>query len=323
MSYGQKSHVAIAFQEAWGSSNVTSLYHMQHLDENVGLEIPDLVDESARGVFDEGDSYAGPKVVNGDLTINVKSIPLGVLFRGIFGAATVVQAESADVFTHTFKPRTADFGDESAGDPLTYFKFLDDGGSASLFYNLNINGLELGVSNGEFLTAKASFVGGSFEQNADIAAAFPSGKRLTWDAASLQLGGAAVGTIKALTVKVDESLAAMHTLDGSKYPSRVKRTGARTIEVAGTILFDNQTEWQKFLAQTEEPMIATFVGPNEISSGYNDVLEITLPLLRHMDFKPVAPGIGQLEVGFTSKAKYSTTSATAMQIALTNLQPVY
>ena len=321
MSYGQKSHVAIAFQEAWGTSNVTSLYHMQHLDENVGLEIPDLVDESARGVFDEGDSYAGAKVVNGDLTINVKSIPLGVLFRGIFGAATVVQSDT--IYTHTFKPRTSDFNAVSAGDPITYFKYLDDSGSASLFYNLNINAIELGVSNGEFLTAKASFVGGSFEQNADIAAAFPSGKRLTWDAASLQLGGSAVGTIKALTVKVDESLAAMHTLDGSKYPSRVKRTGARTIEVAGTILFDDQTEWQKFLAQTEEPMIATFVGPTEIASGFNDVLELTLPLVRHMDFKPVAPGIGQLEVGFTSKAKYSVTSATAMQFALTNLQVVY
>ena len=70
MSYGQKSHIAIAFQSSFDQSNVNSLYHMQHLDENVGLEIPDLVDESARGVFDEGDSYAGPKVVAGELTIN-------------------------------------------------------------------------------------------------------------------------------------------------------------------------------------------------------------------------------------------------------------
>ena len=146
MSYGQKSHVALAFQNSWDTSNVASLYHMQHIEESVGLDIPPLIDESARGVFDEGDGYEGAKMVSGDLTINAKAIPLGVLLRAIFGAASVTTVDS--VYLHSFKPRTTDFDILSAGDPMTYFKFMDDGGSASLFYNLNANVLELGVANG-------------------------------------------------------------------------------------------------------------------------------------------------------------------------------
>ncbi len=314
MSYGQKSHVAIAFQNSWDTSNVASLYHMQYLEESVGLDIPPLIDESNKGIFDEGDSYAGPKVVTGDLSINVKPIPLGVLLRGICGAASVV--DSAPYYVHTFKPRTTDFGTLSAGDPLTYFKYMDDGGSGMLFYNLNMTTLELGASNGEFLTAKGGFVGGAFSQIADIAASYPVGNRLPWDASSIQLGGSAVGALRAVTITMDEQLEAMHTLNNSKFPSRVKRTGARTIEVAGTVIFDDQVEYQKFIAQTEEELIVSF-------AVTSDQLVVTMPAFRYSEFKPVAGGAGKIEVGFTGSAKYHATSATAIQFDLGNLQAVY
>ena len=246
---------------------------------------------------------------------------MGVLLRGLMGAASVTATSS--LFAHLYKPRTADFDDLSAGDPMTYFKYLDDTGSASLFYNLNINALELGCNNGEFLTAKASFVGGSFSQNVDIAASFPTGKRFTWDASSLQLGGSAVGTVKALTVTIDESLEAMHTINNSAYPSRVKRTGNRSVEVGGTIIFDDQTEYQNFLSQTEQSFIATFKGPVDVGSGGADTIEIDMPALRYTEFKPVAPAAGKLEVAFTGSAKYLSTSATAIAITLTNTQAVY
>ena len=272
-----------------------------------------LIDESARGVFDEGDSYVGPKVVTGDLSINVKAIPLGVLLRGICGAPSTA---GTPLFTHTFKPRTSDFDSLSAGDPLTYFKYMDDGGSGTLFYNLNMSTLELGAANGEFLTAKAGFVGGAFSQTANIAASFPTGNRLPWDSSSIQLGGTATGMLKALTLTMDEALEPHHTLNGSKFPSRVKRSGNRTIEISGTILFDDQTEYQKFVAQTEEALVASFaVG--------SDQLIITAPAFRYSEFKPVAPSAGKIEVGFTGAAKYHTTSATSIQFDLKNLQAAY
>ena len=320
MSYGQKSHVAISFQNSYGTANTTSLHHMQHLDESVGLNIPPLIDESARGVFDEGDGYAGPHTVDGDLTINAKAQPLGVLLRGLLGAATTT---AVTLTAHLFKPRTSDFDKFSAGDPLTYFKYLDDGGSATLFYNLNLSALEFGANNGEFLTAKASFVGGTLSQNVDIAASFPTGKRFTWDASSLQLGGAAVATFRQLTIKIDESLEAMHTLSNSLYPSRVKRTANRVIEVGGTVIFDDQVEYQKFIAQTEQSFKVAFAGKTNVGSGGVEKIVFDIPLLRYTEFKPVAGAAGKLEVGFTGMAKYSTTSATSIAITLTNTRTAY
>ena len=321
MSYGQKSHVAISFQSSYGTSNVTSLYHLQHLEESVGLNIPPLIDESARGVFDEGDGYSGPHTVDGDLSINAKAIPVGVLLKGLMGPATTSAVTS--LTAHLFKPRTSDFDTLSAGNPITYLKHMNDTGSATLFYNLNIGAIEFGCANGEFVTAKASFVGGTLSQNVDIAASFPTGKRFTWDASSLQLNGSAVNNFRALTITINENLEAMHTLNNTKYPSRVKRTGNRSIEVGGTVIFDDQTEYQKFISQSEQSFKVSFAGPVNVGSGGTDKIEFDIPLLRYTEFKPTAAGAGKTEVSFTASAKYSTTSATSIAITLTNTQTVY
>lgn len=321
MSYGSKSHVAICFQNSFGTLNTSSLHHLQHLEESVGLNIPPLIDESARGVFDEGDGYAGARTVDGDLSINAKSIPLGVLLKGAFGNPTTVTSNT--MYTHTFKPAQSDFDDFSASVPITFLKHLDDAGSAHLFYDLNITTLELGCTNGEFMTARASFVGGKEQQIADIAASYPTGKRFTWDSSSLELGGAANADFRSLTITVNENIEAMHTLNGSAYPSRNKRTAQRTIEVSGTYVFDDQTEYQKFKDQTEQSLIVSFAGPTEIASGYLDLVTLNMPALRYTELKPVAGNTGKIEASFTASAKYLSTSATALEVTLRNLQAGY
>ena len=223
----------------------------------------------------------------------------------------------------SFKPRTSEFDDFSAGTPITVLKHLDDAGSAHLFYDLNVTTLELGCNNGEFMTARASFVGGKEQQIADIAASYPTGKRFTWDSSSLQIAGAANADFRALTLTVNESIEAMHTLNGSAFPSRNKRTGQRTIEVSGTYVFDNQTEFQKFKDQTEQSMVVSFAGPTEIASGYLDEIIIDMPAVRYTELKPVAGNTGKIEASFTASAKYLTTSATAIEFTLRNLQDGY
>ena len=320
MSYNQNTHIAIGFQNSFDTANVASLYHMQHLEETVSLDIPPLIDQSNKGIFDEGDGYAGPKMIAGDLTINAKAIPLGVLLRGLMGAASVSAVTS--LFAHEFKPRTTDFDKFSAGDPLTYLKY-NDTGSSDQFYNMNISALEFGVNAGEFLTAKATFVGGTFSQLEDIAASFPTGKRMTWDSSSIQLGGAANGDLKALTININDGIEAMHTFDGTTYPSRNKRTAERTIEVGGTIVFDDQVEYQNFISQAEQSLIACFAGPVDVGSGGPDKIVFDMPAFRYLTFPIEGGGPGKKEVGFTGSAKYLSSSATAIAITLTNTFAVY
>lgn len=321
MPYGNNSEVGICFQDSYGTLNVSSMHWIEILDEDVGLEKPPLISQSMRGIYDEGQHYQGANAVNGTINGEAHPVALGALLTAAFGAASVVN--SGSIYAHTFKPRTDEFDQYSANIPFTLHKYLDDSGSASLLYDLNANGIELSVSNGELLMANLEVVGGKFEQQANVAASYPTGKQWTWDSASIAIAGAGISEIKQLTVKTSESIEAMHTLNGSVYPSRNKRTGFRTVEISGTMTFDNQNEYQEFLTQSERELDVTFAGVTEIQSGFYDTLRIIAPLMRHTEYKPVVGAVGEIEVSFSSKGVYSANSGTALQVTLTNTKAAY
>ena len=320
--YGQTTDLAINLQNSFGTELVSSLYFMPFLNESIALDKPPLVSEAMRGVFDEGDDYEGPNSVAGDVEVEAQPIELGVILRALCGAPTTVT--STGVYAHTFEPRTADFDQLSANDPITVYKFFNDSGSAQLFYDCNASALELSVANGEFLKMKMSVVGANWKQSVGVAAAYPVGKRLTWDISSVSIGGAAVPEISALTIALDDGgLEAMHTLNNSKFPSRIKRAGARTISVDGTFKFDNQDEFQQFISQSERELVLHFESAVEIQSGYNEAFTMKLPLLRYNEAKPTAGGPGPVEMAVTAKGKYSVNSATSIQFILVNTQAAY
>ncbi|MCK5609650.1 hypothetical protein KAR91_47695 [Candidatus Pacearchaeota archaeon] len=322
MAYGQKSNVGIIFQNSFGTAgDVNSIHFIPNLSENLKLEIPPLISENMRGVFDEGDSYEGAKMVNGDIDCEAQPIALGVMLKTILEETANVN--SSGIYTRTFKPRVSDFDDKSANNPVTAYAYRDTG-SAMLYSDLNGATLELGIANGEFLKAKVGFVGGTFSQNASVAASYPVGKRWTWDTTSVSIATSAMVDVVNMNIVVDDGgLEASHTLNGSKYPSRIKRTGNRTIKVDGTLKFADQLEYQEFLSQSERELIMTFTGPTQIQSGYYEVLQIQLPKLRYEEAAPMAEGVGYIEMSVTAKGKYSVDSGTSMIVTLINTQVAY
>jgi len=321
--YGQTTDIGIALQNSWGTPNVSSLHWVPFLTEGLGLNIPPLIDESMRGVFDEGDHYAGPRTVDGDLSVKAKPIALGQLLATFFNSPTSTKADSADVYSHVYIPSTADYDTTyCAKRPVTIIKNLDVG-SAMQMSDMNANSLEMSINNGELLNIAVGFVGGHFQQIAPITPSFGTGKAWTWDQTSVDIGGAANGDVTQLTVTLTENVEAQHTLSGSSYPSRIKRTGFRTTEISGTMKFDTQDEYQEFLNQTERKLDVTLTGNVAISSGYYNSLRLEVPLLRHTEFKPAAGGPGPIEVSFSSKGVYSPDSGHAVRVTLTNTQTAY
>jgi len=320
MAYGQNSNIALGFQNSFGTSLTNSLYFIPHLSDGVGLDIPPLVDESMRGINDEGDTYEGPKSVGGDIESRAQAIPFGVLCKAMMGDPVTVN--SGGIYTHTFKPVTTDFDIKSANVPVTYYQYLDTG-SAQLHYDLVATTFEIGIAQGELLRAKVGFVGGKFMQRAPLSPVYPTGKRFAWNVTSLSVGGAAKSEQMDLTITLDDSIEAMHTLSGSKFPDRVKRSGFRTVTVAGTLKFDNQDEYQQFISQSERELVVNFEGVTEIQSGYNEAIRITVPNMRYSDLKPVAGGVGLIEVSFTAMGKYNTSSGTSLEVTVVNTQAAY
>ena len=322
-TYGQKANVGICFQDSYGTSNVDSMHWMQFVSEDITLKKEPLKSQNMRGIFEEGDAYEGINTVEGSMEMEAHPISIGVLLTAAFGEPVSVASDA--IYKHTWKPSTTDFDEFSAGIPFTLYKYLNDTGSAFLYYDLCGSSIELMVANGEFLKSTLSVTGGNFTQVADIAASYPGGKRWTWDVGSVSFGGTGQTGLMELSVTVDDGVEPFHTINASrgKFPSRVKHGGWRTIEVSGTMKFDNQTEMQEFLAWTERELIASFVGPTEIQSGYYEVLEIVLPAMQYTDYPPSAAGPGLMEVGFTANGNYDVGSATAFEISLINTLAAY
>lgn len=320
--YGQKTIVGITFQNSFGTAgSVDSIHFLPFLTEDLKLNAPDMYSNNMRGIFDEGDSFAAPRTVDGTIATEPQPIPLGAMLKTVLEETASVQ--SGGIYTRTFKPRTSDFDEVAANNPVTAYVYRDTG-SAFIYSDLNGATLELGIANGEFLNVNVGFVGGNFSQNAAVAASLPQGKRWTWDTTSVTFTDSVFGNAMDVTITLDDgALEAQHTLNASLYPSRIKRTGFRNIAISGTFKFDNQNEYQEFLSKSERELTLHFQGATEIQSGYFDSMTVQLPLMRYEEMAPAASGPGQIEVALTARGKYSVTSGTAMQITLVNTQAAY
>lgn len=326
MTYGMKARVGIAFQNSFDNvdpaavTNVESVFWLPVTAEDVTPKIPPLIGQGMRGIFDEGEHRAGPKTIDGGVTIEAEAVPLGVMFKAVMGQPTTVTSDA--LFTHTFKPQQSDHGIFAANPPMTYLKYLDVG-SSEVFANMVGTTLELGVNNGEFVTARIGIVGGSQDFAAPIAASYDDGKRWSWDQTSVSLGGAANGVVSQLTMTLEESVEATHTFDNTQTPSRAKRTGFRSISISGTLKFDDALEYQEFLNQSERDLTVHWEGNTAVQSGFNESLTLKVPLFRYVDFPAAVEGPGEIEVAFGGKGVYSTSSATGIELVLANGQATY
>jgi hypothetical protein len=321
-AYGQKSNVGIIFQTSYGTAgSVNSVQYIGCLSESMALNIPPIISENMRGIFDEGDTYVGAKTVSGDIEAEAGAIELGVMLNCILQETSTVQ--SGGIYSHNFKPRASDWDDYSANRPVSVYRRLDMG-AYERFYDCTGTSLEMSIAQGELLKAKVSLVGGQLSTTSGApSATYSTNRRFTWDVASFSLGGTGNSTLVNATIKVDDALEAQHTLSTANAPTRIKRTGMRTVGVDLTVKFDDYSEYLEFQNQTERNMTVSFKGPTEIQSGYFEKLTVILPAMRYEEFKPNFSGAGQIEVSAKAKAKYYVTSANTMLVTLVNTQASY
>lgn len=321
MTYGMRASLGLNFQNSYGTALTSSLYWLPFMSEGVTLTKNQLVSQALRGVYDEGAHYEGTNEIAGDIEMEANPLSLGVFLKALCGNPTTVT--SGGVYTHTFKPRTSDFDQYALGIPFTLVKNTGDTGSMHQYYDLVATALNLSVANGEFLKTTLSVLGGKFAQVGSIAPSYPGESKWTWDVTSVSVAGTANGDIKELGLTLDETGENHYTLNGSKYPSRTKRSGFRTLAIDGTLVFENQTEYQQFISQSERALIVHLRTGNQIQSGYYEAFTIKVPGLRYAEFPITADGPGKIEAAFSAKGVYSVSSQTAIEFVLVNTQAAY
>lgn len=326
--YAELTKIGVSFQNSYGQGagtpDVTSVYNIPFTEDSLKLSIDQLVSNNRWDQFDDGDSYEGPKKAGGDIGAEVSAIELGVLLEATqFRSSTYVGSARQ----HTFTPRQSDWSAECAQRPVTVCRRFSDSNNAvfDTFYDMCCSKLVLGFSAGEFMKATVSLVGGQMDaDSADNIPAVVTDRRLfTWDVASFSIGGAARPQIVDMTITQDDKIEAKSTFSSSKYPSRLKRTGKRTIEISGTIRFENRDEYDQYLAQSERSMTLTCNNGLQVASGYNESLTITVPKLRWTEFAPAGGGDGPIEVSVTGAGKYDSSAGYSIRYVLVNTQINY
>jgi hypothetical protein len=257
--------------------------------------------------------------VEGEVRTEAHPIQIGTLLKAALGRSTSTLQGS--VYVHEFLPAAADWDGFAAVPPLTV-EIHRDVGSAFLYSDMLATSLALEIAQGQLLSAKAALLGGNLSRQAPAAASYPPGLPYLWDAVSASYAGQGIADLRKVSLTFDNQLAAQYTLSGGKTPRRVVREGPQTVSVEGTLVLQDQVLFQEFLDQSEKRLLLTFDGP-QASSGTAARLTLDVPRLRFLEFAPQLSGPGQVEVGFSAKGVYDTTSGYALRATLVNTQPGY
>jgi hypothetical protein len=317
--YGMDGHLGICEQQSGGIAYVASLDYMPIISESLNESIEALTSEEMRGRYEEGGHYEGMHNIAGDVVVDVHPLSAGKLLKYWFGQSSGTATHSS--FSHSFKGVGEDFDALYAVPPLT-IEVYRDVGSAFQYYDMLLNQLVFEWNAGSLVRCTAGFVGGNFNWVAATTPSYDVGSYFPWDTTSFELGGAAIDYATQLTLTLNQNLAAKHTLNNSKFPSRIKRDGFRTAELSGSFLFESAAQALKFRAQTGQACVITNIGETTAQS-YNNTMKFDIPSLILTDFPSNIAGPGLVEVGWSGKAVYDTTSATLLEATLVNTVAAY
>lgn len=324
MPYGHDAVIGIAFQNSFGTAAVVgSLHHIPVLNEDYGLQQEDLISMNLNGRFDEGDSYSGKRQYGGQVEAEGQPKMLGALLKAAINDPTTVSSGTG-LKTHTFLPRTGDWDTYSPNRPFTYYKYLADGNSAQMFYDLCGTRMEFQLSEGGFLVARMAGVGGKTSTVASQALTADGGRRWPWNQGSLSMNNVGYGTVSDFSLVHDEGIEPRWFIDGQLHSGRARREASRTVRVSGTLLFESQNELNQLKNETAVPLVLTLRDTTtEIQSGYYNTLEISIPTFRWVQIPIPIRGPSALEVQFEGRALYNVGSGHSVRYTLINTWAAY
>lgn len=319
MAYGQSGHLAISFQNSFGTSFTDSPVYIPLVSESIAETINQIVENNMYARLAESPTHEGIHEIGGDITTDAHPVALGMFLKGALGSVTTAPQDSA--FLHEFLPASADWDEYAAVPPMTV-EIFRDAGSAFIYHDMLGASLTLEIAQGQLLSSGMSMLGGHFSQAAQSEVDFKAGRPWSWDVVSASYDGGALTELRQISLVFDNQLASHFTLSGGRFPHRIKRSGPQTVSLEGTMLFEDQAQFSEYQAQSEKRLLIHF-GGQTVAQSYQTELTVDVPRLRFTEFTPQLNGVGQLEVSFSGKGVYDPGSGYAMRVTLTNTLAAY
>jgi hypothetical protein len=191
-----------------------------------------------------------------------------------------------------------------------------------VYYNCAANAFELVVEAGQFVRANVELIGRNAGGKPRSTPSYLPAETFLWNTISVAVNNAAKPYYEQLTVRVENNLEAVPTLDGSLLPDLVKRNDFRRVTVNGTLSFRNFEDYDGFLAGSETSLQMTATG-KDVATGtgsmYQERLIIDVPRFRYSTFAPNIGGPGRIAINFTGRGMIvQPQSLYSLQVTLVN-----
>jgi hypothetical protein len=238
-----------------------------------------------RGSRDMTLALPAPFTVNGSLEMPLVSEDVELLLKSAFAAssATTGVVGVASAYSHVFTPG-------NASPTFTFEKYAagSDGGSTGAlqmqYSGVRVNTLELRASFGEIVTATVGLDGTDRQRVSPATPLTPSYAAVSvnpfhFNGAKVSIGGSDSAIVKDLTLSVNNNVEHIGTLRQTRGFSRVAM-GAREITLSMSMDFQDGTEYDRLLNDSEFAVELTFRGPLITGSTYHSLV-VTLPRVKY------------------------------------------
>lgn len=312
MAFGARGHIGIAKETTWGTAVAASDY-FEALSESIVTNIERFDVRNIFGGMYEPDDEAGVVRHAGDIILPAHPVSIGFFLNGALGVNSVTAVLSGVLFTNQFTPVTSDTGSLSALPAYTLEVFRDVT-SSQQYAGAQFNTLELSVTPNQELRATVGVIAKTRAGLAATTPSFPGSPTgvFKFNTASVSLGGNAIARLENFTLTFDNQLEGIPVLNAANEVARIHRTGPQLVRVTGTAAFDNTTDFDSFINETEQRLFLNFTRADSFS------LLIDIPRAIFTEHPQQITGRDRLTVDFAMIGRFDTGSNTALDIRLTS-----
>lgn len=292
------------------------------LSENISATNDILQSEAMYNRYEAGQIYDGAVSVAGDITF----IPTPQLIGSILTRAIGSQNSHTltnSVYIHSIFPavtqqRPDDIIGGFALGPFVIEKYIQSNSFSQMFYNCQINTLKFDFAPGDFVKCTASILGTGMRLYPKSTPTYISEKEYTWDQTSISVAGAGQNYWENLSITINNNLAHVPTLSGSRESARIVRSGFRTLEISGTYVNVDYTVASDYHNTNEKGPLKVFIKGEAVSSGYTGDLTFDIPSYYYQEQSLNIEGADIIRNSFTGRATYNAGSGHMFKVTLVN-----
>jgi hypothetical protein len=216
------------------------------------------------------------------------------------------------VITHTFT-RVA------SASLSSYSWWHKNGVNYPTFAGCMLNKLEFDIKAKEFIIADADWAGLLYAAGSTDTVTYSAYQPFKFDQAALTVGGSSNTDIEELKLVFDNMVEPVHVVGNTINATKIYSKGFR-VTISGTLIFEDSTEYAKFIAGTATSFVVTITGVEALTNVTGTVyptLTFNIPSAKYQAF-PLPLPRDIIKVAFTAVGIYDTSTSKTANAALKN-----